>query len=161
MIALSCAVFPEGTRGCNLDALARQPMWQTLRNFGHGTGHGIGFFLNVHEGPQSIRQDLKEQAILPGMVTSNEPGIYRENSHGIRHENMILCVPVGENEFGKWYGFETLTLCYFDTSALLLELLTEEEKKWINDYHKTVYQKLAPFLNQEEVCWLAKKTKEI
>ena len=159
MIALSCAVFPEGTRGCNLDALARQPMWQTLRNFGHGTGHGIGFFLNVHEGPQSIRQDLKEQAILPGMVTSNEPGIYRENSHGIRHENMILCVPVGENEFGKWYGFETLTLCYFDTSALLLELLTEEEKKWINDYHKTVYQKLAPFLNQEEVCWLAKKRK--
>ena len=74
-------------------------------------------------------------------------------------KNMILCVPVGENEFGKWYGFETLTLCYFDTSALLLELLTEEEKKWINDYHKTVYQKLAPFLNQEEVCWLAKKRK--
>lgn len=161
MIALSCAVFPEGTRGCNLDALARQPMWQTLRNFGHGTGHGIGFFLNVHEGPQSIRQDLKEQAILPGMVTSNEPGIYRENSHGIRHENMILCVPVGENEFGKWYGFETLTLCYFDTSALLPELLTKEEKKWINDYHKAVYQKLVPFLKQEEACWLAKKTEEI
>lgn len=161
MIALSRAIFPDGTRGCNLDILARQSMWQNLRNFGHGTGHGIGFFLNVHEGPQSIRQDLKDQAILPGMITSNEPGIYRENLYGVRHENMILCIPVAENEFGKWYGFETLTLCYFDISALVLELLTVEEKEWINNYHKTVYQKLSPYLNKEEVGWLASKTRNI
>ena len=161
MIALSRAVFPEGTRGCNLDAIARQPLWQTLRNFGHGTGHGIGFFLNVHEGPQSIRQDLKDQAIVAGMVTSNEPGLYREGSHGIRHENMILCVPVGANEFGNWYGFETLTLCYFDTKALLLELLNQDEIDWLNEYHQTVYEKTAPFLTGEEATWLAKKTAPI
>lgn len=158
MIALSCAIFPEGTRGCNIDAIARQPLWQTLRNFGHGTGHGIGFFLNVHEGPQSIRQDLKDQAIVEGMVTSNEPGLYREGYHGIRHENMILCVPVGNNEFGNWYGFETLTLCYFDTSALLPELLSQDEINWLNEYHKTVYEKTAPYLTNEEAAWLAKKT---
>ena len=120
----SVFVFPEGTRGCNIDAIARYPLWQTYRNFGHGTGHGVGFFLNVHEGPQAIRQDLKDQALLPGMVTSNEPGIYRENSHGIRHENMLLCVSATSNEFGRWYKFETLTLCYFDTSALCLRMWT-------------------------------------
>lgn len=161
MIALGCSIFPKGTRGCNLDAIARQPLWQTYRNFGHGTGHGIGFFLNVHEGPQSIRQELKDQPILPGMVTSDEPGIYRESLHGIRHENMILCIPVTQNEFGEWYGFETLTLCYFDTSALLPELLNEDEKTWLNEYHKLVYEKTAPFLMLEESQWLAEKTKPI
>ncbi len=161
MIALSRAVFPEGTRGCNIDAIARQPMWQTLRNFGHGTGHGIGFFLNVHEGPQAIRQDLKDQPIMAGMVTSDEPGLYREGYHGIRHENMILCVPVATNEFGEWYGFETLTLCYFDTSALLVELLNQEEINWLNEYHRRVYEKTAPFLTQDEAAWLAKKTAPI
>lgn len=161
MIALSNAVFPKGTRGCNIDVLARHPMWQTLRNFGHGTGHGIGFFLNVHEGPQSIRQELKDQAIYPGMVTSDEPGIYRERLHGIRHENMILCIQVAVNEFGEWYGFETLTLCYFDTSALLPELLTQEEKMWLNDYHKKVYELTIPYLTTEEARWLAGKTKAI
>lgn len=161
MIALSRAIFPEGTRGCNLDAIARQPLWQTCRNFGHGTGHGIGFFLNVHEGPQSVRQDLKDQAILAGMVTSDEPGLYREGYHGIRHENMILCIPVATNEFGKWYGFETLTLCYFDTSALLPELLNQEEINWLNEYHQKVYEKTIPFLTDEEAEWLAKKTTPI
>ena len=161
MIALSRAIFPEGTRGCNIDGIARQPMWQTYRNFGHGTGHGIGFFLNVHEGPQSIRQDLKDQALLPGMVTSNEPGIYREGSHGIRHENMILCIPVAENEFGKWYGFETLTLCYFDTTALCRDLLDKDEIEWLNHYHRMVYEKLSPYLNEQEAAWLSKKTQPI
>lgn len=161
MIALGCSVFPKGTKGCNLDAIARYPMWQTCRNFGHGTGHGIGFFLNVHEGPQSIRQELKDQPILPGMVTSNEPGIYREGSHGIRHENMILCVPFTTNEFGEWYKFETLTLCYFDTTALLTELLNEEEKNWLNEYHQVVYEKTSPFLTPEESKWLKEKTKPI
>lgn len=161
MIALSRCVFPKGTRGCNLDAIARQPLWQTCRNFGHGTGHGIGFFLNVHEGPQSIRQELKDQPLLPGMVTSDEPGIYREGMHGIRHENMILCVPIAKNEFGEWYGFETLTLCYFDTSALLIELLNKDEKEWLNAYHSIVFKKLSPFLSQEEAGWLAKKTSPV
>ena len=161
MIALSQSIFPKGTRGCNLDILARQAMWQTYRNFGHGTGHGIGFFLNVHEGPQAIRQDLKEQAILPGMVSSNEPGIYREGSHGIRHENMILCKPITVNEFGEWLGFETLTLCYFDTSAILPELLNQDEKIWLNTYHRNVLEKISPFLSIEEACWLTQKTKEI
>lgn len=161
MIALGCARFPKGTKGCNIDVIARYPMWQTCRNFGHGTGHGIGFFLNVHEGPQSIRQDLKDQPILPGMVTSDEPGIYREGSHGIRHENMILCIPCTSNEFGEWYGFETLTLCYFDTTALLIELLSEEEKNWLNEYHQVVYEKTYPFLTPEEAKWLKEKTKSI
>lgn len=161
MIALGNSIFPQGTRGCNLDALARHPLWQTCRNYGHGTGHGIGFFLNVHEGPQSIRQELKDQAMLPGMVTSDEPGIYREGSHGIRHENMILCVPVQENEFGKWYGFETLTLCYFETSALLKERMNQEEIEWLNRYHQLVYEKTAPFLTPEEARWLARKTQAI
>ncbi|MDE5611830.1 MAG: M24 family metallopeptidase, partial [Odoribacter sp.] len=161
MIALSRSLFPKGARGCNLDAIARQPMWQTCRNFGHGTGHGIGFFLNVHEGPQAIRQDLKDQPLCPGMVTSDEPGIYREGLHGIRHENMLLCIPVTANEFGEWYGFETLTLCYFDTSAILPELLNQEEKEWLNDYHRTVFEKTAPYLTPEEADWLAKKTAPI
>lgn len=161
MIALGCSIFPMGTRGCNLDVVARRPLWQVCRNYGHGTGHGIGFFLNVHEGPQSIRQELKDQPLLPGMVTSDEPGIYREGSHGIRHENMILCVPVSENEFGKWLGFETLTLCYFDTSALLPELMNEEEIEWLNQYHQRVYKETASFLTPEEALWLKEKTKAI
>ena len=161
MIDLSLCRFPKGTPGCNIDIVARQPLWQKMRNFGHGTGHGIGFFLNVHEGPQAIRQDLKNQAILPGMVTSDEPGIYREGAYGIRHENMILCVPIEKNEFGEWYGFETLTLCHFDTSALLIELLSKEQKEWLNTYHQTVYEKTAPFLTSDEKNWLAQKTSPI
>lgn len=161
MIALACSIYPKGTRGCNIDAIARQPMWQTCRNFGHGTGHGIGFFLNVHEGPQSIRQELKDQAILPGMVTSDEPGLYREGLHGIRHENMLLSIPICVNEFGEWFGFETLTLCYFDTSAILPELLDKGEKEWLNTYQQQVYEKTAPFLLPEEAMWLAEKTKPV
>lgn len=161
MIDLTLCIFPKGTSGCNIDAIARQPLWQKLRNFGHGTGHGIGFFLNVHEGPQAIRQDLKKIPVVPGMVTSNEPGLYREGSHGIRHENMILCVSLAENEFAVWYGFETLTLCYFDTSAILSEFLNKEEKEWLNEYNHTVYEKISPLLTNEEAVWLAKKTNAI
>ena len=158
MIALSQSIFPKGTRGCNLDAIARQPLWQNLRNFGHGTGHGIGFFLNVHEGPQSIRQDLNNQPLLPGMVTSDEPGLYREGRHGIRHENIILCKRLAENEFGEWYDFETLTLCYFDTSALSTELMNQNEKTWLNRYHEKVYEKISPLLDEKEKEWLKVKT---
>lgn len=161
MIALAECRFPKGTSGCNIDVLARQPLWQQLRNFGHGTGHGIGFFLNVHEGPQSIRQELKYQPLIPGMLTSDEPGIYREGSHGIRHENMLLCIPFDSNEFGEWLGFETVTLCYFDTSAILVELLNEPERQWLNTYHQQVYKKIAPYLTASEAAWLKAKTQSI
>jgi len=161
MIALDRCIFPKGTTGANIDILARQPLWNHLRNYGHGTGHGIGHFLCVHEGPQDIRQNWRNQSILPGMVTSDEPGMYREGLHGVRHENMILCKDLCANEFGEWCAFETLTLCYFDTSAILSELLNQEEKEWLNQYHRLVYQKLSPGLSPEEKEWLRMKTKEI
>lgn len=161
MINLARCIFPKGTTGANIDIVARQPLWDNLRNYGHGTGHGIGHFLCVHEGPQDIRQAWRNQPILSGMVTSDEPGMYREGSHGIRHENMILCHSIAVNEFGEWLGFETLTLCYFDTSALSIELLSTEEKKWLNAYHNTVYEKLAPHLQPEIADWLKMKTQKI
>jgi Xaa-Pro aminopeptidase len=131
------------------------------RNYGHGTGHGVGHFLNVHEGPQAIRPDLKDQEIVPGMVTSNEPGIYREGSHGVRHENLIVCHPKEANEFGEFYTFDTLTLCYIDTSPLLLELLEQKEIEWLNAYHERVYQEIAPCLTESERIWLQDKTRAV
>ena len=161
MIDLSMLYFPKGSKGCNIDIVARLPLYMNLRNFGHGTGHGVGYFLNVHEGPQSIRPDLKNQEILPGMVTSNEPGLYREGLHGIRHENLIVCQPKTVNEFGEFYQFETITLCYFDTSALLIKLLTKEEIDWLNAYNERVYQEVSPYLEEQERAWLRNKTKAI
>ena len=157
-IALAKVVFPRGTAGCQLDVLAREPLWNTKRNFGHGTGHGVGFYLNVHEGPQDIRQNFNRQPILPGMITSNEPGIYREGRHGIRHENLVLCVDAGENDFGRWLRFETLTLCHFDTSIIVRELLDESEIKWLNDYNERVFRTLSPRLPAEIASWLRRKT---
>jgi len=157
-IDLAMAVFPKGTAGCQIDVLAREPMWRTLRNFGHGTGHGIGFYLNVHEGPQEIRQNFNKQAILPGMITSNEPGIYREGMHGVRHESLVLCKEAGESEFGSFLEFETLTLCHIDTGPVIKNLLNEDEIKWLNDYNENVYQSLSPRLSQEVKDWLRKKT---
>lgn len=161
MINLASAVFPKGTAGCQLDILARNPLWQNKRNFGHGTGHGVGSFLYVHEGPQSIRQDFNSQAIMPGMVTSDEPGMYREDCYGIRHENLILCKESGNNSFGEWLEFEPLTLCHIDTSAIILDLLTKREIKWLNDYNSTVFEKLSPHLPLEIVSWLKEKTRSI
>lgn len=161
MVDLSRLIFPKGSKGCNIDIVARLPLYMNLRNFGHGTGHGVGHFLNVHEGPQSIRPDLKNQEILPGMVTSNEPGLYREGHHGIRHENLIVCRPEAESEFGQFYGFETITLCYFDTSAILPELLNEDEKKWLNDYNQRVYQEVETSLSDAEKEWLTRKITNI
>jgi Xaa-Pro aminopeptidase len=158
MVDLAMAVFPEGTPGCRIDAIARRPLWQTMRNFGHGTGHGVGNVLSVHEGPQSIRQNLKNQPLLPGMITSDEPGIYREGYHGIRHENMILCVPAGENEFGSWLKFETLTMTYLDVSPLVVELLDAQEIEWINNFNDRVFETVSPFLFPEEKSWLRSKT---
>lgn len=159
MIDLSMAVFPYGTAGCQIDALAREPLWKYGRNFGHGTGHGIGFWLCVHEGPQSIRQNFLSQPLLPGMITSNEPGLYREGKHGIRHENVILCREAYANEFGHWLCFETLTCCHFDTSAVLPQLLTREEIEWLNAYNEKVYRNYAPAIEDEDFdSWLRSKT---
>ena len=158
MIDLSMAVFPRGTAGCQIDALARMPLWKAKRNFGHGTGHGIGYYLCVHEGPQSIRYQYNPQPLLPGMVTSNEPGLYREGMHGIRHENIVLCREAGESEFGEWLEFETLTCCHIDSSAVLPELLGPEALKWLGDYNAWVYETLAPLLPEEVAQWLYNKT---
>lgn len=161
MIDLSRLYFPKGSKGCHVDLAARMPLYMHLRNFGHGTGHGIGYFLNVHEGPQSIRPDLNNQELLPGMVTSNEPGLYREGHHGIRHENLIVCQPKEINEFGEFYQFETITLCYFDTKPIVVSLLDKEEIAWLNAYNERVYQETSPFLTDEERIWLREKTNAI
>ena len=157
-IQLAMAVFPAGTAGCQIDALAREPLWQARRNFGHGTGHGVGFFLGVHEGPQDIRQNFNAQPLLPGMIVSDEPGIYREGMHGIRHENLLLVRSVGSNEFGSWLGFETLTLCHIDTSCLDVSLLTADERAWLNAYNARVFTTLGPRLSPAEAEWLRSKT---
>ena len=161
MIGLSMAKFPDGTVGSNLDAFARMHLWKNGLNYGHGTGHGIGYFLNVHEGPMSIRQEYNEQTIKPGMVLSNEPGIYRENEYGIRIENVIVCTEVEENQFGRFLGFETLTLCPIDLKLIESNLLSSAEQEWLNDYHEKVFKKLSPLLTPELVDFLKKKTKPI
>lgn len=160
-IALAMAVFPEGTRGAQLDVLARMPIWKERMNYLHGTGHGVGHFLNVHEGPQSIRMNGNPVALQPGMVTSNEPGVYKAGSHGIRTENLVLTVPAGEGMFGKYLKFETLTLCPICRKGIIKELLTAEEIGWLNDYHRTVYEKLSPDLNNDEREWLKEACKAV
>ena len=157
MIDLSLAVFPEGTAGCQIDAIAREALWASGRNFGHGTGHGIGFCLGVHEGPQSIRQNFNPQPMLPGMVTSNEPGLYREGKHGIRHENVLLCREESKTEFGRFLSFETLTCCHIDTSIVVRRLLDKREWRWIKAYNRAVYRMLRKRLSPEVARWLRKK----
>ncbi|MBR4827147.1 MAG: aminopeptidase P family protein [Bacteroidales bacterium] len=160
-IDLAMAVFPEGTPGCRIDALAREPLWRFKRSFGHGTGHGVGFFLGVHEGPQDVRQNLNPVPLQAGMVISDEPGIYREGMHGVRHENLLLCIPAGENEFGRWLAFEPLTLCPFDTAALEVDLLDRAEIEWLDEYHNKVYETLSPLLDPETARWLQYKCRKI
>lgn len=157
-IGLAMSVFPAGTAGCQIDYAARSPLWQARRNFGHGTGHGVGFFLNVHEGPQDIRQNLNPQPFVPGMITSDEPGLYREGLHGIRHESLLLCKDAGVNEFASWLCFEPLTLCHIDTSAVIADLLTSDERDWLNAYNERVWQNLSPLLPEEVALWLRTKT---
>jgi len=157
-IDLSMAVFPAGTAGCQLDILARNALWQTKRNFGHGTGHGVGFFLNVHEGPQEFRQNFNAYPFVPGIINTIEPGLYREGMHGVRHENVVLVREDGTNDFGKWYTFETLTLCHYDTSVLVRDLMTPEEIAWLNAYNEHVYRTLSPRLSSEMAAWLRRKT---
>lgn len=160
-IALSLAIFPQGTRGSQLDILARRSLWENGLNYLHGTGHGIGHFLNVHEGPQSIRMNENPVTLQPGMVTSNEPGIYRAGKYGIRTENLILTQHETTTEFGEFYSFKTLTLCPIDTTPIIKEMLAPEEIVWLNEYHKFVYDRLSPLLTTEEKSWLKTKTNEI
>lgn len=157
-IALGTTIFPAGTRGAQLDALARQFLWKEGSSYLHGTGHGIGHFLNVHEGPQNIRLNENPTPLTVGMVTSNEPGLYREGKHGIRCENLVLTVPAFTTEFGEFLKFETLTLFPFDLSLFETEIMTDDEITWLNNYHQEVYNRISPRLNSEEKAWLKAKT---
>jgi len=160
-IALDSTTFPEGTRGVHLDVLARKPLWSKGLNYGHGTGHGVGCFLNVHEGPQAIRPNDNGVALQEGMITSNEPGLYREGEYGIRIENLILTKKAGSTEFGTFFNFETLTLCPIDLNSIEKSLLNQEEINWLNKYHQKVYNLLAPELENDLKSWLKDKTKEL
>lgn len=157
-IALATAIYPEGTRGDQLDALARQFLWKEGLSYLHGTGHGVGHFLNVHEGPQSIRLNDTLAPLTPGMLTSNEPGVYLADRYGIRCENLVLTIPYEETEFGKFYAFETITLCPFDRSLFDTSIMSAEEIRWVDDYHRTVYDRLAPLMEADERQWLAAAT---
>ncbi|WP_163713719.1 aminopeptidase P family protein [Mangrovibacterium lignilyticum] len=160
-IGLAELKFPANTAGCNLDLAARHALWQTGRNYGHGTGHGIGFFLNVHEGPMSIRQEYNDRVIEPGMVLSDEPAFYREGLYGIRIENVIACKDWKTNEYGRFLKFDTLTLCPIDTRLIEKKLLTEAEVNWLNSYHERCNLELSPSLNEEEKNFLKEITQAI
>lgn len=159
MIRLSMVKFPKGTRGVQLDALARIPLWQHGRDFNHGTGHGVGSFMNVHEGPQNIRKDLNPQELLPGMVVSNEPGFYLDYHYGIRLENLIAVKEVEKTAFGPFYEFETLTFCPFSNDLIFKELLSSEEISWLNAYHKICEEKIGKHLSGEVKEWFLGQVK--
>lgn len=156
-IALSSAQFKPGTTGADLDAIARRPVMAAGLNYNHGTGHGVGHLLACHEGPQTISPRGKVYPIEPGMINSNEPGVYIEGSHGIRLENEILCIDLGNG----LYGFEPITFCPFDREAILLDKLTDDERKWLNNYHKDVYEKIGPLVSGDVREWLRRETEEI
>ncbi len=161
-IAIATLIYPEGTRGSQLDAFARKALWDNCLTYWHGTGHGIGHFLNVHEGPQNIRLEENPTKLQVGMVTSNEPGVYRTNQYGIRIENLIVTQEYKKTEeFGTFYNFETITLCPIDTRPIKKKMLTKKEVKWFNKYHEMVYNKLKNHLNKEEKAWLKDKTASI
>lgn len=161
-LALARAVFPQGTMGVQLDVLARGPLWNEGMTYLHGTGHGVGHFLGCHEGPQSIRMEANPTPLELGMVTSNEPGIYKTGEYGIRTENLLLCVPACSNEeWGEFYKFESLTLFPYDTTLMDMDMLSREEVKQINDYHAMVCERLRPLLSADEVQWLEQKCKSI
>lgn len=161
-IDLASALFPEGTRGAQLDVLARRYLWQEGKTFLHGTGHGVGHFLNVHEGPQSIRLQENPVALQPGMLTSNEPGLYVTGKYGIRSENLVLTVPaLSTPDGGNFLRFETVTLFPFDTNLVDTSMMTDAQIKWLNDYHKYVYDTLSPHLSTDAAQWLARKTEPV
>jgi len=157
-ITLATCKFPYGTRGTQIDVLARLALWQRGMNYLHGTGHGVGHFLSVHEGPQGIRMNDIPVLLLPGMLTSNEPGIYKGGRHGVRIENLTLVRRDVETEFGEFYRFETVTLCPICTEGIIKSLLSDAEINWLNDYHQLVFDRLNPYLSEEESLWLRTKT---
>jgi len=160
-IALARARFPRGTRGNQIDALAKQYMWEAGITYGHGTGHGVGHFLGCHEGPQNVRTDNNPTALEIGHIISDEPGIYRTDMWGIRTENLITVIPAKQTKAtttnDEWLAFEILTLCFYDTSLIEISLMTEDEIDWINAYHVRVYKEISPLLNNEEKSYLAYK----
>ena len=160
-ISVATILFPEGTKGFQIDTLARQYLWKQGLNFGHGTGHGVGFFLCVHEGPARISPICSETALKIGMLLTNEPGLYRDGQYGIRLENQILVDEAFENEFGRFFKFETVTFCPFETDLIDVNMLSDEEKGWVNDYHKQVFEKLSMHLEQSVRDWLEEKTRPI
>jgi len=161
MIEGSKTLYPKGTCGYQIDAICRRPLWEYGINYGHGTGHGIGFYLNVHEGPQVINPTNVSIALEPGMITSIEPGIYRPGKHGVRIENLVLTVKNSVNQFNEFYAFETLTLALIDTSLIKKELLEKSQIQWLNNYHEMVVERLSPHLTDEEDIWLKDKAKAI
>ena len=160
-INLSKAKFLKGATGCNLDILAREPLWEQGLDYKCGTGHGVGFFLNVHEGPQGIRPNGNTVPLEPGMILTNEPGVYKEGKFGIRIENIMVVVRAKSNDCGEFYRFETISYCPIDLNGVDVALLNNDEKEWLNNYHKKVYEKLSPYLNNDEKELLKIETREI
>lgn len=160
-IGLMRAKFLKGATGSALDIKAREPLWNEGIDYKCGTGHGVGFFLNVHEGPQGIRPNGNTVPLEPGMILTNEPGVYKEGKFGIRTENVMVVVKDESNECGEFYKFDTISYCPIDLNGIKVELLNEDEKKWLNNYHKKVYNKLSPYLNSEEKELLKRETREI
>lgn len=161
MITLSTTIFPAGTRGVQLDSITRAILWKNQRDYGHGTGHGVGSYLCVHEGPQSIRKEMRDVPMLEHMVCSNEPGIYCEGRYGIRIENLVAVQKHSSNEFGDFYRLETLTLCPLDTRAVIVDMLTEEQRQWLNNYNQWVEKTLSPLVGKEQQAWLKERCKAI
>ena len=161
MIRLAKMKFPKGTRGVQLDAFAREALWLAGKDYAHGTGHGVGSFMNVHEGPQNIRKDMNFQELLPGMVVSDEPGFYVENQYGIRHENLIAVKECETTPYGTFYEFETLTICPFDKSIIIKDLLLQDEIEWLNSYHQWCKEKLESDLEGEVKNWFLELVKPI
>ena len=161
MIQLSMVKFPKGTRGVQLDAFARMALWKEGKDYNHGTGHGVGSFMNVHEGPQNIRKDMNMQELTPGMVLSNEPGFYYENHYGIRHENLFAVTEQETTDYGTFYNFETLTICPFDRNVIDIDLLTQPEKEWMNNYHEWCKEKLENDLEGDVKDWFLEQVKPL
>ena len=160
-LRLQNLTFPDGACGTQLDAVARMDMWRYGMNFLHGTGHGVGSYLNVHEGPHQIRMEYRGAPLHAGMTVTDEPGLYVAGQFGVRIENTLLVVEAQETAFGRFLKFEPLTLCPIDTRPIDLSLMTDEELTWLNDYHRMVYERLSLLLDADEREWLAKATEEI
>ena len=146
--------FPYGASGTQLDAAARMAMWREGMNYLHGTGHGVGSYLNVHEGPHQIRMEWRPAPLVPGMTVTDEPGLYLQDRFGVRTENMLMVKDYMETEFGRFLEFEPLTLCPIDKTPIIVQMLTGEERAWLDDYHRRVYERLSPHLLPDERQWL-------